>query len=53
LNIVHFGWNNLDSIIQCGEMGFLVSRCLVDECDMAGSDDDLGRSRRLGTEDRG
>jgi hypothetical protein len=31
----------------------LVSWCVGDKCDMAGSDEDLGRSRRPGVEDRG
>jgi hypothetical protein len=31
----------------------LVSWCVCDMCDMAGSDEDLGRSRRPGVEDQG
>jgi hypothetical protein len=31
----------------------LVSWCVGDRCDMVGSDEDLGRSMRLGVEDRG
>jgi hypothetical protein len=31
----------------------LVSWCVGDRCDMAGSDEDLGRRRRPGAEDRG
>jgi hypothetical protein len=31
----------------------LVSWCVGDRCDMTGSDEDLGRSRRSGAEDRG
>jgi hypothetical protein len=31
----------------------LVSWCVDDRCDMVGSDEDLGRSMRLGVEDRG
>jgi hypothetical protein len=31
----------------------LVSWCVCDRCDMAGSDDDLGRCRRLGAEVQG
>jgi hypothetical protein len=30
-----------------------VSWCVGDRCDMVGSDEDLGRSRRPGVEDRG
>jgi hypothetical protein len=39
--------------ILAGESHFLVSSCVCDRCDMAGSDEDCGGSRRLGTEDRG
>jgi hypothetical protein len=31
----------------------LVLWCVGDMCDIAGSDEDLGRSRRLGAEDQG
>jgi hypothetical protein len=31
----------------------LVSWCVGDKCDMVGSDDDIARSRRPDTEDRG
>jgi hypothetical protein len=31
----------------------LVSWCVGDMCSMVGSDDDRGRSKRLGAEDRG
>jgi hypothetical protein len=31
----------------------LVSWCAGDRCDMVGSDDDLGKSRRPGAEDQG
>jgi hypothetical protein len=31
----------------------LVSWCIGDRCDMAGSDDDHGRTRRLSAEDEG
>jgi hypothetical protein len=34
-------------------MRVLVSLCIGDRCGMAGSDEDWGKSRRLGTEDRG
>jgi hypothetical protein len=36
-----------------GELHWLVSRCVGDRCDMAGSDEDLRRSSRPGAEDRG
>jgi hypothetical protein len=32
--------------VSCGESWLLVSRCVDDRCDMASSDEDLGRSRR-------
>jgi hypothetical protein len=38
---------------SCGESRLLVSWCVGDRYDMAGSDDDLGRSRRPSAEDRG
>jgi hypothetical protein len=31
----------------------LVSCCVGDRCDIAGNDEDLGRSRRSGAEDQG
>jgi hypothetical protein len=37
---------------SCGESCLLVSWCAGSRCDMAGSDEDLGRSRRPGAEDR-
>jgi hypothetical protein len=39
--------------ISCGEIHLLVSWCVGDRCGMAGRDEDRGRSRRLGAEDRG
>jgi hypothetical protein len=39
-------------VILCGELCLLVSWCAGGRCDMAGSDEDRGRSRRLGVEDR-
>jgi hypothetical protein len=39
--------------ILCGESCLLISWCVDDRCDMAGSDNDLGRSRRPGAQDRG
>jgi hypothetical protein len=38
--------------ISCEESRLLVSCCTGDRCDMAGSDEDRDRSRRLGAEDR-
>jgi hypothetical protein len=39
--------------ILSGESCLLVSRCVGDRCDMVGSDEDLGRSRRPSVEDQG
>jgi hypothetical protein len=39
--------------ILCGESRLVVSWCVGDRCDMAGSDEDLGRSSRPSEEDRG
>jgi hypothetical protein len=39
--------------ILCGESRLLVSWCAGDRCDIAGSDDDRGRSRRLDVDDWG
>jgi hypothetical protein len=39
--------------VSCGESWLLVSWCVSDRCDMVGSDENLGRSRRPGAEDRG
>jgi hypothetical protein len=38
-------------VIRFGETCFLVSWCVGGECDMADSDENRGRSRRLGAED--
>jgi hypothetical protein len=38
---------------SCGELHLLVSWCVGDRCDMVGSDEGLGKSRRPGAEDRG
>jgi hypothetical protein len=35
------------------ESCLLVSWCVRDRCDMVGSNEDLGRSRRHGVDDRG
>jgi hypothetical protein len=40
-------------ICLCGESRLLVLWCVGDRCDMVGSDEDRGRSRRPGVEDRG
>jgi hypothetical protein len=39
-------------LCSCGESHLLVSWCVGDRCDMVGSDDDLGRSRKSGVEDQ-
>jgi hypothetical protein len=38
--------------ILCGESCLFVSWCVGDRCDMAGSDEDRGRSRGPGAEDQ-
>jgi hypothetical protein len=43
----------LPQSISCGESCLLVSWCACDRCGMAGNDEDHGRSRRPGAEDRG
>jgi hypothetical protein len=40
------------SICSCGESHLLYSWCVGDRCGMADSDENRGRSRRSGTEDR-
>jgi hypothetical protein len=40
-------------LCSCEKSCLLVSWCIGDKCDMVGNDDDLGRSRRPGAEDRG
>jgi hypothetical protein len=40
-------------IILCREPCLLVSWCAGDRCGMAGNNEDHGRSRRAGVEDRG
>jgi hypothetical protein len=40
-------------LVSCGKSCLLVSWCSGSRCDMAGSDDDRGRSRRPDVEDRG
>jgi hypothetical protein len=39
--------------VSCGELRLLVSRCAGDRCNMPSRDEDHGRSRRPGVEDRG
>jgi hypothetical protein len=39
-------------LVSCGESRLLVLWCAGSKCDMPGSDEDLDRSRRAGTEDR-
>jgi hypothetical protein len=43
----------LPYLCSCGESCLLVSWCVGSMCDMAGSDEDLGISRRPGIEDWG
>jgi hypothetical protein len=51
LNLGHF--NSFTFIlVLCGESCLLVSLCVGDRCDMADSDEDLGRIKRSGVEDR-
>jgi hypothetical protein len=51
-NPLNFDGSTLLSTL-CGETCLLVSLCVGDRCGMAGSNEDQGRSRRLGAEDRG
>jgi hypothetical protein len=39
--------------VSFGESCFLISWCAGDRCDMTSSDEDHGKSRRPGAEDRG
>jgi hypothetical protein len=39
-------------LCPCGESCLLVSWCVCDRCDMVGSNEDLGRSRRPDVEDQ-
>jgi hypothetical protein len=50
LNTGHFGSFTF-ILVLCGESCFLVSWCACSRCDMAGSDEDCGRSRRPSAED--
>jgi hypothetical protein len=40
-------------LYSCGESCLLVLWCVGDRCNMTGSDENHGRSRRPGAEDRG
>jgi hypothetical protein len=51
-NPSHFGGFTF-IFVSFGESCFLVSLCVGGRCGMAGSDEDHGRSRRPGAEDRG
>jgi hypothetical protein len=60
--VIDLSWFEFESMIfwifypiicSCGELCLLVSWCVGDRCNMASSDEDLGRSRRPGAEDRG
>jgi hypothetical protein len=51
LNPGYFGC--FTPICSCGESRLLISWCVGDRCDMAGSDEDLGRSRRPDADDQG
>jgi hypothetical protein len=52
-------WNSGDSggsillFALCGEMCLLLSCCVGDRCGVVGSDEDRGRSRRPGADERG
>jgi hypothetical protein len=48
----HFGGFYL-YLVSCGESHMPFSWCVRDRCDMVGSDEDHGRSRKHGAEDRG
>jgi hypothetical protein len=50
-NLRYFGC--FTPICSCGESHLFVSWCVGDRYDMVGSDEDHGRSRRLGANDRG
>jgi hypothetical protein len=48
-----FPWFYPTTFVLCGESCLLVSWCAGGRCDMADNDEDLGRSRRPGADDRG
>jgi hypothetical protein len=52
LNLEHFGSFTF-ILVSCGESRLLVSWCAGSRCDMTGNNENLGRSRRPGVEDRG
>jgi hypothetical protein len=47
-----FSWFYLCYLSSCGKSCLLVSWCAGDRCDITGSDEDCGRNRRPGAEDR-
>jgi hypothetical protein len=51
LNLRNFG-SSIILFALCGEMCLLVSWCAGNQCVMVGSDEDRGRSMRLGVEDQ-
>jgi hypothetical protein len=51
LNAGHFDSFNF-ILVLCGESRLLISWCTCSRCDMAGSDGDLGRSRKPDVEDQ-
>jgi hypothetical protein len=51
-NLRHFGSFTF-ILVSCGESRLLISWCAGSRCDMAGGEEDHGRSRRLSVEDRG
>jgi hypothetical protein len=51
LNLKHFGYFTY-IFVSCGESCLLVSWCTCGKCGMAGSDEDRGKSKRPGAEDR-
>jgi hypothetical protein len=48
-----FQWVLPTIFVPCGESRLLVSWCVGDRCDMTNNDEDLDRSRKPDTEDRG
>jgi hypothetical protein len=48
-----FRWVLPTNFVSCGESCLLISQCAGGRCGMVGSDEDRGRSRRPGAEDRG
>jgi hypothetical protein len=52
LNVGHFSYFTF-ILVSFGESRLLVSWCAGGRCDMTGSDEDRGRSRRPGADDQG